>query len=450
MKKLVLYLNPVLAAIVLGACSTSPKMPDNAWKVAPVQTVRHGSPSAAGYYALGRYKEGQGDSEEAVAAYRKAVAAEPGRVAAWSALGVLQALRGHVDDGLAALERAVSLAPAASHLHNNLGYALLLAGRDEAAVGALRRAVELDDGNRRAWANLATAYHRLNVPERAELADARARGKPAPPPKTPAPGGGAVLVAGSAVVSPLDLDVAAPVPLAALPAAASPATGSPATGSISATPPPVASTPSAAEQRLSSGRITVRSAQSGDAPDSIVVKITENVYALRNGAAEAASSVAEAAAIVAVAVPAAAAMPAESRPAPARLVTPAARVAARYEISNGHGGNGLAHRLATLLAKQGEAWPRLTNQRPFDVPASFVEYRDGYREAAESFAAALPFKPVIAAAASAQLAVDVRLVLGRELTTSEACAVLGLCAVVASEPKPAALAAAPDHTRQAE
>ncbi len=433
MKKFALCLNPVLAALLLGACSTNPKMPDKAWSVEPVQTVRHGHPSAAGYYALGRYKEGQGAADEAVAAYRKALEAEPGKVAAWSALGALQALRGRFDDGVAALERAVNLAPAASHLHNNLGYALLLAGRDEAAASALRRAVELDGGNRRAWANLATVYRRLGDPDRADVAEARWRGNTLPLPKPsapPAPGGPILLAAASATVAPvMHTEMPAQVALPALSALA---------------PAAAEGQPPAAAQRTSSGRVTVRTAQPVGAPDSMVVKVAENVYTLRNGP-PAAAEVAEAAVIIAAVAPPAvvaegaadgAAPRAEAASPRAAAATPAAR-AVRYEIANGHGSNGLARRLATLLREQGQAWPRLTNQRPFDVPASFVEYRDGYREAAAAFAAALPFKPLIAAAASAQLAVDVRLVLGRELTTSDACAVLGLCTRLAAAAMPA-------------
>ncbi|KON81861.2 LytR C-terminal domain-containing protein [Azoarcus sp. PA01] len=87
-----------------------------------------------------------------------------------------------------------------------------------------------------------------------------------------------------------------------------------------------------------------------------------------------------------------------------------------------------------MLEQQGMARPRLTNSRPFDQAASFVEYRDGYRDAASAFAARLPFRPAIRATASNDLAVDVRLMLGHDLTRSDACAVLGLCSRLARDP----------------
>ena len=447
MKKHVIYLKPVLAALVLGACSTGPKMPDKAWAVEPVQAVRHGASSAAGYYALGRYREGSGARDEAVDAYRKAVETEPGQVTAWSALGTLQTLRGRFEEGLAALQKAVDLAPAASHLHNNLGYALLLAGRDDAAANALRRAVELDGDNRRAWINLAAAYRRLGEHDKVAMAEAGARGERVPEP------------AASAVAA-----AAAPV------------------------------TPADESSRLAVGRVTVRTAETGNAK---VVRLADNVYVLRNGpdrvqaehlrAAPAPASVTVATAPVATTraaeviplppsvdeplvlaalsplppspaafLPAAqsssptvvstaavspttasptAASPTAASPAAAK---PAAVAGVRYEISNGHGSTGLARRLATLLSKEGAPWPRLTNQRPFTERGSFIAYRDGYREAAESFAALLPFRPRIAAAPTPGQVSDVRLVLGHDLNTSDACSVLEVCTRVARKAAPVA------------
>ncbi len=470
MNKLAPTLTPVFAALVLGACSTSPTMPENAWKIAPVQTVRHGGTNAAaGYFALGRYKEGRGANEQAVAAYRSALDTDPEHAAAWNALGALQVRLGRVEDGLQALARAINHAPQASHLHNNLGYALLLAGRHEAAVASLRRAVELDGNNRRAWSNLATTYRHLGLQDQAEFAAARASGNGSGAPRAsaaPAPRRNAALPlapGASAPSQPLrvpamaaadsaaavalppvtvgtigaeQLDAATPLPalapaLATAPLAAAPATGIEVqTAAPALTPARTAGTPAA-----------------GTAPRAILVKIAENVFELRNAPVSRETAVVEAAAIItAAARPSALARTAEplavraANPSvaeglpPVAAPLPSASRPARYEISNGHGGEGLARRLAGLLGQQGVARPRLTNSRPFDQAASFVEYRDGYREAATAFAARLPFRPTIRATASNDLAVDVRLMLGRDLTRSDACAVLGLCTRIARSP----------------
>lgn len=458
MNKFALTLKPVLAALVLGACSTSPTMPEKAWKIAPVQTVRHGGANAAGFFALGRYKEGQGANAQAIAAYRKALDADPGYAAAWSALGSLQVQTGQFDDGLKALERAVSLSPSASHLHNNLGYALQLAGRDEAAATSLGRAVELDANNRRAWSNLATTYRRLGMQDKAEFADARASGtwpaaptgyatRPTVPATATAPAPAPVTATAAAVtVSPVSTETpasAAPMPLLAPNNVAQ----------------PFAPPESKGERPASGSPATVSALSVSTTPRTVLVKVANNVYELHNGPAKPAAAVLEAAAIIAavaapsgrsatpVAAPRIAAETAAPLPPVATPVGSAPR-AARYEITNGHGGEGLARRLAALLGKQGVTRPRLTNQRPFDQPGSFVEYRDGYRDAAEAFAARLPFRPTIQAAASNGLLVDVRLMLGHDLTTSDACAALGLCTGVARRPgAPVAVAQGPGGTR---
>ncbi len=405
MNKFALCLNPVLAALVLGACSTTPKLPDNAWKIAPVQTVRHGGTDATeSHLAVGRYREERGAHDQAISAYRQAVDADPGYTSGWSALGALLAKLGQYDEALQALQRAVDLAPAASYLHNNLGYALLLAGRDEAAAAALRRAVELDDDNRRAWSNLAQAYRRLGRPDLAAKAGDHVSGRRRP--GQLATGKVSVAMApnpAAVTVTP----VIAPAPLETMAQAGSPA--------ASLAPAPAAPAPFAASATTT-----------GPTQGARLIRIADNVFELRNAAARPRAPVAEAAAIVSAA----------TAPSPSPR-TPAASRAARYEITNGHGGAGLARRLAVLLGKQGLARPRLTNDRPFNQPASYIEYRDGYAEAAASFAALLPFRPQLQAAPDGSLAVDVRLMLGRDLTTSDACAVLELCAALADAGAPA-------------
>ena len=393
MKRLALTLGPAFAATLLGACSTAPMMPDKAWTVEPVMTVRHGSQNAAGYYALGRHEENRPPPEKALNAYRKAVEADPGFVPAWNALGALHARLGQLEEALGALERAVNLAPAASHLHNNLGYAMLLAGRDEAAAATLRRAVQIDGNNRRAWHNLADAYRRLGDESNAELAEAKANGTWPGEIHAPTP-------------------AAKPMPIrTAQPKAGSP----PVVGS--------ASEPAPANQANSGTRL---------------VKIAENVYELRTTPAAAGTPArkAERAVPATLAVSVA---PVTSA-APLASVAPAASSSrpVRYEVSNGHGRNGLARRIATLLQQDGMAFPRLTNKRPFNESASVVQYQRGFREAAEALAARLPFRPTVLATPSAGLVSDVRLLLGRDLTTSEACAELDLCPRVAARaPRPA-------------
>ncbi|NMG56482.1 LytR C-terminal domain-containing protein, partial [Aromatoleum aromaticum] len=245
---------------------------------------------------------------------------------------------------------------------------------------------------------------------------------------------------------------AQPFPAMAAPRLPSPAAESRVTVGTIAADPPVTATPiptllQAAAPAPAPAPATAASAPAAaiagpavsTTPHARLVKVAENVFELLNGPPRRETAVVEAAAIItAAARPSVLARTAEPRAAraatpsveglrPAAAPLPSAARPARHEISNGHGGEGLARRLAGLLEQQGVARPRLTNSRPFDQAASFVEYRDGYREAATALAARLPFRPAIRATASNDLAVDVRLMLGHDLTKSDACAVLGLC-----------------------
>jgi hypothetical protein len=301
-----------------------------------------------------------------------------------------------------------------------------------------QRAVELDADNRRAWSNLATTYRRLGEGGKADSAEARVNARPAPSPAAqPAAAASAqgAAAATAVTVSPVNMDMPAAQRMPALAASAPPAPaaeGAARAGADAASP--LAPLPAGAAE---AGR------------GAMVVKLADNIFQLRNGQAQASDRERGAAPVAAAAVtpPATIAAPPGGSTGPGGIAgAPATRVAAdartRYEISNGHGGTGLARRLAALLGREGGARPRLTNQRPFDQPASFIAYRDGYREAAESFAAGLPFRATIRPEASAALSADVRLVLGRDLDTSDACGVLGLCRRVARA-DPAALAAGP-------
>ncbi|SIP86387.1 Tetratricopeptide repeat-containing protein [Aromatoleum tolulyticum] len=483
MNKCAFTLKPVIAALVLGACSTTPTMPEKAWKISPVQTVRHGGASADGYFALGRVKEAQGASTQAIDAYRKALAADPSHAAAWNALGALQMQLGRTDEGLQALERAVSISPSTSHLHNNLGYALLLAGRDDAAATSLRRAVELDGSNRRAWSNLATAYRRQGALDQAEFADARASGRW--PAATPAPAQAAASLqaapsapAITAAHTAQPSTPAAPALGAASAPQTSPTVPAITIGTVTADPSPTVTpiaalvpTPPPAPETVAPAKPLTTSVEASTAalgfatvaptmvkaaaplmvsttPRATLVKVAENVFELHNGPVPREAAVAEAVAIIAATAPPAPVVAAAPRAVetPAVMPPPAAALAApapaaRYEISNGHGGEGLARRLAGLLGQQGFARPRLTNQAPYNQAASVIQYRDGYRASAEAFASLLPFRPTVMAAANVDLRADVRLVLGRDLTTSDACAVLGLCTRVARTQAPKIAAA---------
>jgi tetratricopeptide (TPR) repeat protein len=94
----------------------------------------------------------------------------------------------------------------------------------------------------------------------------------------------------------------------------------------------------------------------------------------------------------------------------------------QLEVSNGNGVLGLAKRIAGRLTAAGVPRARLTNQRPFDQPATEVQYREGY--AAEAQALAAKLQQPVQVKQNEQLAshIDVRLVLGRDVLSDVALA----------------------------
>ncbi|HXU93959.1 MAG TPA: tetratricopeptide repeat protein [Gallionella sp.] len=95
-------------------------------------------------------------------------------------------------------------------------------------------------------------------------------------------------------------------------------------------------------------------------------------------------------------------------------VSAQAATAYRIEVANGNGVAGLAKKVAGFLHKDGDVKARLTNQKPFQVASSQVQYRTGYREQAQSLASALPGKPGITQTSNLRADISVRVLLGKD------------------------------------
>jgi len=370
-----LTLAPALAATLLAACSTAPTTPDRAWSVEPTGGVSHAAQSAADYHALGRHSESAAP-DEALAAYRKAVDLDPDFLPAWNALGMLHARLGRHDEAVSSLKQVVDKEPESSLLLNNLGYAKLLAGRNEAAATTLRHAVMVNGDNRRAWRNLAEASRRLGDHEGAERARARASGERTSHGE------------GMGRVMPVSMD---------------------------------------GPEILAGGAAGGRaggSAWHSSGPQ--LVKVAENIYELRSGSAPRTRSASR------PSEPAVAPQQASVAMAPAQRNLSTGSGSVRYEVANGMGRSGLAGRVAGIMRDEGIASPQLSNQPPFNEPITMVEYREGFREAAEQLVASMPFSPALRSGPSNDIQSDVRLLLGHDLVTASKCATLDLCPVQGS------------------
>ncbi len=110
------------------------------------------------YFASGMLAERQGQFDQAILQYRKAVALNHNFVAAYHRLGLLQSNMGRHLESTESLRRAVALRPDNAILRNDLGFELMKAQRWDEAEGELRRAIELKPDLASAHINLALVH----------------------------------------------------------------------------------------------------------------------------------------------------------------------------------------------------------------------------------------------------------------------------------------------------
>jgi hypothetical protein len=94
--------------------------------------------------------------------------------------------------------------------------------------------------------------------------------------------------------------------------------------------------------------------------------------------------------------------------------TPADRIAARLEVSNGSGVTGLAKRTSTSLQKRGYVVNRLTNQIPYTQTTTEIQYRPGEQTRAAQLNALLSQPAKLVESSRLSPIVVIRVVLGRD------------------------------------
>lgn len=399
---------------LLNSCASYEKTADGGtWSVKPAFNVRHSTETPESYYQLGRYYQGQNRYEQAMTAYRKALAIDSGFVEARNGMGVIHSLQGRHQEALEQFTLALKQAPKAAHIQNNLGYALHLSGAYAKAESPLERAVALEPTSPAAHTNL--ALDKAGDSEKAQQVMAQA--------STPQP----IAEIGSSESS--RSEVAQQV-----------LAGKPATVQAVATGVSAA----VASRALPQDRGVITQVMWKPVPvvESRIraVQLAPNVYELRErveGQVVRAASVAQA---PTQALP----LPEEDRgslTAAVRQPDPVAKsqiqalqpvsktarqartVAAaspaykpfRIEVSNGNGVTGMARKVAGYLNGEGYSGARLTNRKPFRVVSSQVQYRVGYLEQAQSLASALPGHAALVQANNLRVDISIRVVLGKDL-----------------------------------
>jgi Tfp pilus assembly protein PilF len=359
-------------------CASHQSASVESWTIKPMANIRHSSDKPEALYQLGRYYQGQNRHELAISAYQRALVADSHFAEAHNGLGVVYSMQGRHKEAIEAFRTAAQLEPKASHIYSNLGHAYYAQGLYADAIVALQYATALDPTNQRALNNLGLAYAKAGNPGGSTLAFAKAaNAQAAPAPATegaPAPHSIAQSAPGKVVHD-------------ATPAAAAPQVATVEPLSHKPTPP------------AHSGGIITQTASGNAVPVTEsrfkVVQMTPHVYELR-----------------------------ERNPAPVKTlattdnppVAPGALAKKpRIEVSNGNGVTGMAKKVGGFLRDGGYHAARLTNQKPFRVKLTQIQYRDGYQTQARQLQSSLPGQPAMIMSNDMNADIGVRLLLGKDI-----------------------------------
>ncbi len=110
------------------------------------------------HYNLGIVLSEQGEADQAIDHYRRAVALRPDYAEAHYNLGRLLVEHGQLADAIAHYERAAAINPADAEAQNNLGVTLFGIGRTDDAIAHYQKALEIRPDYAEASCNLANAF----------------------------------------------------------------------------------------------------------------------------------------------------------------------------------------------------------------------------------------------------------------------------------------------------
>ena len=124
------------------------------------QSLVHRYPdNAMAHFCLGVAYGNLNFTDDAIAAYHKAIKLKPDYAEAWYNLGVVFDNSGHTDEAIAAYRQAIRLKPDYAKAWNNLGTCYCIAGRTDDAIAAFRQAIKLKPDDAEAWSNLGVTFY---------------------------------------------------------------------------------------------------------------------------------------------------------------------------------------------------------------------------------------------------------------------------------------------------
>jgi hypothetical protein len=89
----------------------------------------------------------------------------------------------------------------------------------------------------------------------------------------------------------------------------------------------------------------------------------------------------------------------------------------RLEVANGNGLTGAAKKVGKYLLGNGYPIARLTNQKPFHVQMTQIQYREGYQAEAQLLKLNIPYEAELLQRKDMKGNVSIRLVLGKDMLT---------------------------------
>lgn len=336
----------LICAAFLSGCALNPPVNDSntaPLKIEPDIQVAGASSSAASMYQLGRYYQGQNRYEQAIAAYKKSLAADSGFAESHNGLGVIYSKIGRYDDATAEFMLALQQSPQSDHIHSNLGYARFLQGNYDESIKSFKQALAINPDNKHALKNISLAYEKVGNTDQVVTGDKVSETTTAQ-----------TQVSASENKTQDSWE---------LKAAEKKAAG-----------------------RESSGLI-IRASQ----PQMEVAQIAPAVYQLRRY---------------------------ESPETPDKK--PQLSRIGGMVVANGNGVTGMAKRVSVFLRQGGYPVARLTNQKPFKVMKSQVQYRAGYQADAKELQAKIPGEPAVIQRDDLQAGINIKLVLGKDLVDNQA------------------------------
>lgn len=333
---------------LLSSCASYQSAENETWSIKPFTSVRDSNLKPDAFYQLGRYYQGQKRYDQAIQAFRKALAADENFAEARNGLGVVYAMQEKYAEALEELQVAVRLSPNAAHIYNNLGYTYYLHGLYGEAVTALEKSTELQPGNQSAYNNLGLAYAKAGNKDKSLQVFTLAAQNKGEAAATPDRG-----------EKPMTASSGEPEQTLSLPKDRG-----------------VIAKPSTRVELVESR--------------SRMVAVAPNVYELRTNAA-----------------------PAQAAEKP----NPETRKF-HLEVSNGNGVTGMAKKVAKFLNGDGLPTARVTNQKPYQLPTSQIQYREGYQAEALRLKSSLPNPSALVQSEGLRVDIDVRLVLGKDAITN--------------------------------